>query len=84
MWYSDNWNVSRILDVGSAKDHIQDLALEIFALRVKFDIKLIPCWLPREENEVADAISKFHDTDDWGIDFEIFRVHPEKFQTSRC
>ena len=79
LWYTDNWNVSRILEVGSSKDHIQDLALQIFAIRLKLDIKIIPCWLPRKENELADAISKFHDTDDWGIDQESFAYIQSKF-----
>ena len=79
LWYSDNWNVARILEVGSPKDHLQDLALDIFALRLKHDIKIIPSWIPREENQLADAISKFKDTDDWGIDFETFNYIQEKF-----
>ena len=79
LWYSDNWNVSRILEVGSSKDHLQSLALEIFAARVRNDIKLIPCWLPREENEFADALSKFKDTDDWGLDHESFDFIQKKF-----
>ena len=72
LWHSDNWNVARILDVGSAKNHLQDLALQIFSIRVQNDIKIIPHWIPREENEEADAISKLWDTDDWGIDPETF------------
>ena len=55
--------------MGSSKDHLQSLALEIFAARVRNDIKLIPCWLPREDNEFADALSKFKDTGDWGLDY---------------
>ena len=73
LWHTDNWNVSRILQVGSSKDHIQELALEIFHIRVRNDIKIIPCWVPREENVTADALSKFNDTDDWGIDLETFQ-----------
>ena len=48
------------------------MALEIFSIRVKHDINVVPCWLPREENELADAISKYRDTDDWSIDNETF------------
>ena len=40
LWYSDNLGMSRILDVGSQRNLILDLALEIFAIRKKFDIKL--------------------------------------------
>ena len=43
------------------------------------DIKIIPCWIPREENEAADALSKFRDTDDWGIDPESFQYIQQKF-----
>jgi hypothetical protein len=30
LWHSDNWNVARILAVGSTKEHLQELALDIF------------------------------------------------------
>ena len=47
-------------------------AAEIFALQINMDVRILPCWIPREENETADALSKFRDTDDWGIDMESF------------
>ena len=61
LWYTDSWNVSRILQVGSRKDHIQELALEILHLRITRDIKIIPCWILRDEK--------------WprGRDFQIYR-----------
>ena len=73
LWHSDNINVSRILNVGSAKDVLQNVALEIFDLCVEFDIEILPKWIPREENELADSISKYRDSDDWGIDLETFQ-----------
>ena len=79
LWYTDNWNVSRILQVGSSKNHLQDLALEIFALCVRNDISILPCWVPREENQLADAISKHNDTDDWGIDSETFEFIQDNY-----
>lgn len=36
------------------------------------NIILYPIWVPREENNIADAISK-EDTDNWSIDGETFR-----------
>ena len=30
-------------------------------------------WIPREENQVADGISRIIDFDDWGISLEFFR-----------
>ena len=35
-------------------------------------IELLPSWIPREDNETADFISKLSDTDNWGIDYETF------------
>ena len=79
LWYTDNWNVSRILEVGSSKNDLQDLALNIFALCVQNDVKILPCWIPREENQEADEISKHRDTDDWAIDLESFHFIQKKF-----
>ena len=78
--YSDNWNVSRILEVRSAKDHLQEIALEIFALQLKHDVKIIPCWVPREDNDFADASFKFRDTDDRSIDDETFQFIWQRFR----
>ena len=72
LWYTDNWNVSRILQVGSPKSYLQDLAMRIFSLCVRNDVYILPCWTPREDNQIADDISKHRDTDDWGIDDETF------------
>ena len=72
LWYTDNWNVSRILQVGSPKDHLQDLAMKIFSQCIRNDIFILPCWTPREDNQEADELSKHRDTDDWGIDGETF------------
>ncbi len=41
-WFTDNQNVSHILTVGSRKCHLQDEALRVFYLAVKFDIRLEP------------------------------------------
>ena len=79
LWHSDNWNVAKILQVGSSKRHLQELALQIFAIRVRNDINIVPCWVPREENGEADAISKYRDSDDWGIDYESFGYIQTRF-----
>ncbi len=79
LWYSDNVNVVRILKVGSPKTHLQSLALQIFRICLRQDIRILAQWVPREENELADAISKHVDTDDWGIDQESFNYIQECF-----
>ena len=79
LWHSDNFNVSTIINKGSPKDHLQDLALDIFCLSLRHDIKLISKWIPREENEEADSISKYVDSDNWGVDIETFDFIENEF-----
>ena len=78
-WFSDNTNVARIIEVGSGKPWLQEIALDIFHICIKFNIKLIPSWIPRENNTIADELSKSKDTDNWGIDFETFNYIQFKF-----
>ena len=47
LWYSDNFNTARIIEVGSTKPHLQKIALEIFELCLKNDITLHSSWIPR-------------------------------------
>ena len=35
---------------------------------------MIPAWLPRNENKVADKISRTQDFDDWAIDLASFNI----------
>ena len=39
----------------------------------------MPAWIPRELNEIADYMSKYNDTDSWGIDFETFEFIHAKY-----
>ena len=71
-WYYDTMNTSRIIEAGSTKPHLQQLALDIFSLSVEFDISLQAWWISVEENTIADSIFKYNDSDDWSIDNETF------------
>ena len=71
-WNSDNQNVTRIINSGSTKEHLQKLAIDIYGLCVKNSIRLYTHWIPRDQNEIADIISKSIDTDNWSIDNETF------------
>ena len=90
LWHSDNANTAKIINNGSPKDDLQALAIDIFETSLQFDIQIVSKWIPREENEEADAISKFYDTDSWGIDDETFdfiqaqfgRVTVDRFASS--
>ena len=76
-WYSDNQNLSRIIRGGSSKNHA--LAIDIYNICIINNIVLLPAWIPREFNEIADQISKEVDTDNWGIDNETFAYIQIKF-----
>ena len=36
------------------------------------DIKLASQWIPREQNKLADSLSRYSDCDDWGIHSDVF------------
>ena len=73
-WFTDNQNVVRILQVGSAKSHIQVEALKVFKACIQYNIRLEPEWIPRERNELADYISRIVDYDDWQLDPAVFAM----------
>ena len=69
----DNFSACRTLSVGSAKPYLQNIAIDDFSFCSKFNIKLIPQWIPREQNELADYYTRIKDTDNWSIDNDSFR-----------
>lgn len=72
-WFTDNKNVEHILFVGSKNNKLQLLALEVFKLTRKYCIRLEPEWIPREENLIADYLSRIVDLDDWMLNPEVFK-----------
>ena len=79
IWHSDNTNVTRIIGNGSTKEYLQDIALDIHKACLQSDIQIIAKWIPREDNKIADSISKYRDTDDWSIDNETFSYIQSRF-----
>ena len=73
-WFTDNQNVVRILQVGSRKEHLQKVALDVFSLSMNNHIHLEPEWIPRELNERADYLSRIVDYDDWKLNPVVFGV----------
>ena len=72
-WLTDNQNVVRIVLYGSRKPILQEEALAIFATGVNNRIRLEPEWIPREENEFADYLSRIVDHDDWMLNPVVFQ-----------
>lgn len=71
-WFTDNQAVSHIVGVGSRKSELQSLAMAIFKTCLRHAIELEVTWIPREQNQVADLISKVIDCDDWSINPALF------------
>ena len=71
-WFSDNQNVVRIIEVGSKQPHLHAIALKIFSLAVHSQVHLQPEWIPREQNEQADFLSRIIDVDDWMLNPVVF------------
>ena len=70
--FTDNENASRIVSLGSPKQHLQCLALDIFQLCLVNDIQIDAEWIHRDANVRADVLSRFVDKDDWSLNCEIF------------
>ena len=73
-WFTDNQNVVRILQVGSKQPHLQEEAVKILALAIQHQVRIEPEWIPREENEMADYLSRIVDKDDWMLNPDVFSV----------
>ena len=70
--FVDNLGASRILMIGSPKPHLQELAVDILNLCLRFRICIESQWLPREENDRADLLSRFVDRDGWSLNSSVF------------
>ena len=72
-WLTNNQNVVRIVLYSRRKPILQKEALVIFATGVNNQIRLEPEWIPREENEFADYLSRIVDHDDWMLNPVVFQ-----------
>ena len=73
-WFTDNQNVVRIVQVGSKKEHLQEGAMCIFQACLEHGVRLEMEWIPRDQNETADYISRIVDIDDWKVNPTIFQM----------
>ena len=71
--YVDNQALEYIMVRGSRKPHLNAVIKRIFEFCWKHGITLAVQWVPREENELADHISKFYDHDDWMVNRSLFQ-----------
>ena len=57
-----------------SKKKFQDVVVRIFEFCHKRRIQLRIEWTPRENNMLADQLSKLHDADDWMLNRKYFRI----------
>uniref|UniRef100_A0AC34F4A5 Tyr recombinase domain-containing protein n=1 Tax=Panagrolaimus sp. ES5 TaxID=591445 RepID=A0AC34F4A5_9BILA len=70
--FTDNQNIIPIIRKGSMVLKLNLLAIEIHEKLLNLSASVIPHWIPREENKLADAASRFPDSDDWSIMQHVF------------
>ena len=71
-WITDNQATARIVDVGSMKFQLHQLAYKIFSHCLQHNIDLHVQWIPRDMNVQADFVSKIKDCDDLQLTSEYF------------
>ena len=79
---TDSQAAARICKVGSINPVLQHFAEAIFEICRQNNIILSVDWIPRTENQKADAISRLADAvdiDDWGISTEFFQILNNKW-----
>ena len=62
------------MQYGSKKPDLQTEALVIFSTCLQQHIRIEPEWIPSDQNEQADYISRLVDYDDWMLNPEIFHL----------
>lgn len=70
--FSDNKNVQSILQIGSRKKDLQKIATDINQVCEQHNIELYTEWIPRDQNQEADDLSRCGDSDDWSVSNEVF------------
>jgi hypothetical protein len=70
--FVDSLNTTFIWHRGSACPHLNDIAKRLFLLTHRCRIQLGIEWIPRNQNQLADYMSKYFDGDDWQLNPEFF------------
>jgi hypothetical protein len=69
-------NVVRILAKGSMNSNLHNIAVDIFNVSAKYNLILVPEWIPRNRNTKEDALSRmsYSDYDDWQVNSEVVKA----------
>ena len=77
--YSDKKNVQSVLNVGSRKEDLQNVANDVFEISQSSNISMSIQWIPRELNERSDYLSHCRDSDYWSVQELVFKYLDEKW-----
>ena len=80
----DAMNLLGIINKGSPKLPINELARNLFWFCLRHDIEVAVEWVPREENEEADEISKLLIPDDWMLNPRYFEWLDARWGPHTC
>ena len=72
--FTDNLAVAYVWLSGSRKEMIQKVVKRIFEFCHERSIQRWIEWIPRKDNVLADALSKFYDSDDCMLNSKYFRI----------
>ena len=84
VWYSDNQNVTRIMNIGSKVAVLQKVALDIHRHCLISGITINMQWIPRDLNVITDNISKLVDYDDYTINDSVFYALDKLWAPRTC
>ncbi len=76
---TDNKGVVAIINKGSPKPSLQELAEQIYTLSRRDRCTVEPIWVPRDQNAEADEASRIVDFDDWGVRPTFFLLSEQRW-----
>ena len=85
--WTDSDNAQIIIEQGSSKPHLNELAAQIFLLCAQHSLFLRVRWVPREKNVRADIMSKQLTSGCWGLRWRWFQQLEHKWgphDVDRC
>jgi hypothetical protein len=81
---TDSQSAERIMTVGSRHPGLHKEAILLYKVCQKHNIRLSVEWVSRDQNELADHLSRMDDQDDYMLDPEIFRAIDERWGPHTC
>lgn len=79
--FSDNYNVVSIIQTGSTQLTLNEVAILISAFTTLHNIVLLPTWVPREQNQLADSLTHVEDFEDWSLHPSIISLLYQRWGT---